>query len=228
MLKSLHFIGVASAMLSMAGCTTMINGTSQRVQMLSEPPGAEVFVADEPVGTTPTCRRPAGRRAGVTVRRSRYGHGSGQPDARVVDGQHRSMRPRRKRARTGSARGSTMLARLPQRADTGTTERLYAGVTVRRSRYGHGSGQPDARVVDGQHRSMRPRRSAPGPDRLAVRRCLPDCRNARIPEPPNGYTPADCHGPLWTGIIAWSETWYIADREVPKLPTFIALFSIFI
>ena len=28
---------------------------------------------------------------------------------------------------------------------------------------------------------------APGPDRLAVRRCLPECRNARIPAAPNAY-----------------------------------------
>ena len=28
---------------------------------------------------------------------------------------------------------------------------------------------------------------APGPDRLAVRRCLPDCRNARIPVWPNAF-----------------------------------------
>jgi len=41
-----------------------------------------------------------------------------------------------------------------------------------------GAGQPDAGVVDGQHRSNVPAQGGPGPDRLAVRRCLPDCRNA--------------------------------------------------
>ncbi len=76
MLKSLHFIGVASAMLSMAGCATMINGTSQRIQVLSEPPGAEVFVASEPAGTTPT--------EFVMTRRA------ASPQVRVVDQQGNS------------------------------------------------------------------------------------------------------------------------------------------
>ena len=76
MLKSLHFIGVASAMLSMAGCATMINGTSQRIQVLSEPPGAEVFVAGEPAGTTPT--------EFVMTRRA------ASPQVRVVDQQGNS------------------------------------------------------------------------------------------------------------------------------------------
>ncbi|MCY4024736.1 MAG: hypothetical protein OXH75_00280, partial [Acidobacteria bacterium] len=39
---------------------------------------------------------------------------------------------------------------------------------------------------------------------------------------------AGCHGPLWTGIIAWSTTWYTADREVRKGPIFIVLFSILV
>ena len=38
----------------MVGCATIANGTSQRIEVLSEPPGAEVFVAGELVGTTPT------------------------------------------------------------------------------------------------------------------------------------------------------------------------------
>ena len=37
-----------------AGCATLGNGTSQRIQVVSEPPGAEVFIAGRPVGTTPT------------------------------------------------------------------------------------------------------------------------------------------------------------------------------
>ena len=36
----------------------------------------------------------------------------------------------------------------------------------------------------------------------------------------------DCHGPLWTGIIAWSKTWYMPDRASPKKPVFVGLFSI--
>ena len=54
MIKSLQFIGIASAVLWMAGCATIANGTSQRIRVSSEPPGAEVFVAGELVGTTPT------------------------------------------------------------------------------------------------------------------------------------------------------------------------------
>ena len=50
-----------------------------------------------------------------------------------------------------------------------------------------GAGQPDVGVVEGQHRSMSRAARAPGPDRLAVRRCLPDCRKRRIPARPNGY-----------------------------------------
>ena len=26
-----------------------------------------------------------------------------------------------------------------------------------------------------------------------------------------------CHGPRWTGIIAWSKTWYMSDRSAPKV-----------
>jgi len=63
-------------MLSMAGCATMINGTSQRIQVLSEPPGAEVFVAGEPAGTTPT--------EFVMTRRA------ASPQVRVVDQQGNS------------------------------------------------------------------------------------------------------------------------------------------
>ena len=37
----------------------------------------------------------------------------------------------------------------------------------------------------------------------------------------------DRHGRLWTGIIAWSETWYIADHETPTTPVVVAVFPIF-
>ena len=44
---------VAALALS-TGCATFMNGSTQRVAVASEPPGARVFVGDEPVGVTPT------------------------------------------------------------------------------------------------------------------------------------------------------------------------------
>ena len=76
MFKSLQIIGLAGVTLSTAGCATIINGTSQRVQVVSEPPGAEVFVQGERVGTTPT--------EVVMSRRS------ANPQVRVVDQQGNS------------------------------------------------------------------------------------------------------------------------------------------
>ena len=70
-------------------------------------------------------------------------------------------------------------------------------------------------------------------DGAAVRRCAGAGRLAyrsRVPRLgwPAGRLPAarlDCHGPLWTGIIAWPETWYIADCEAPKKPVFVAVLA---
>ena len=50
----LRDIAFAAAMLSTAGCATLFNGFSQRIEVTSEPPGAEVFVGGELAGTTPT------------------------------------------------------------------------------------------------------------------------------------------------------------------------------
>ena len=36
----------------------------------------------------------------------------------------------------------------------------------------------------------------------------------------------DGYGPLRTGIIAWSRTWYTADREAQKKPVFIGFVAI--
>ena len=47
-------IAFAAAILSTAGCATLFNGFSQRIEVTSEPPGAEVFVGGELAGTTPT------------------------------------------------------------------------------------------------------------------------------------------------------------------------------
>ena len=38
----------------LTGCATFMNGPTQRVAVASDPPGAQVFVGDEPVGVTPT------------------------------------------------------------------------------------------------------------------------------------------------------------------------------
>ena len=45
-MKLLRTIALA-AVLAMAGCATIFNGTSQRIQVISEPPGAEVFLDGE-------------------------------------------------------------------------------------------------------------------------------------------------------------------------------------
>jgi hypothetical protein len=41
----------------LSGCATMANGRHQNVLVISEPPGAEVLLNGEPVGTTPTTVR---------------------------------------------------------------------------------------------------------------------------------------------------------------------------
>lgn len=45
---------LAVAVVLSAGCATFMNGPTQRVAVASDPPGARVFVGDEPVGVTPT------------------------------------------------------------------------------------------------------------------------------------------------------------------------------
>ena len=42
------------AVLTAVGCATMTNGTTQRIRVTSDPPGASVFLDGRPVGTTPT------------------------------------------------------------------------------------------------------------------------------------------------------------------------------
>ena len=45
---------LAAAVVLPAGCATLMNGPTQRVAVASDPPGARVFVGDEPAGVTPT------------------------------------------------------------------------------------------------------------------------------------------------------------------------------
>ena len=47
-------VGVVVLALTTASCTTLFNRTSQRVEVVSEPPGATVYVDGAEVGTTPT------------------------------------------------------------------------------------------------------------------------------------------------------------------------------
>ena len=64
-----------------------------------------------------------------------------------------------------------------------------------------GAGQPDAGVVDSQHRSMLLRREGArtGSARLAVRRCLPDCRNAEYRQDRTLTDPGNRSvNPVWT------------------------------
>ena len=126
--------------------------------------GAAALAERRPVGAQPSprtglterLRRACNRSA---VRRSRYGHGAGQPDAGVVDGQHRSMSLCREGARTGSARCSTVLARLPQlRIPVGLN--AYAGVRA----YGRASGGRPGRPGGGPRRA-RPAQRPGGPRR---------------------------------------------------------------
>ena len=46
--------GLAAAAVLSTGCASMINGRTQRVAVASDPPGAQVFIRDQPVGVTPT------------------------------------------------------------------------------------------------------------------------------------------------------------------------------
>lgn len=50
----LRAVAFAAGVLSTAGCATLFNGFSQRIEVTSEPPGAELFVGGELAGTTPT------------------------------------------------------------------------------------------------------------------------------------------------------------------------------
>ena len=43
-----------TALFLSTGCATFMNGSTQRVAVASEPPGARVFVGDDPAGVTPT------------------------------------------------------------------------------------------------------------------------------------------------------------------------------
>lgn len=45
---------LAAAFVLPAGCATFMNGPTQRVAVASDPPGARVFVGEEPAGVTPT------------------------------------------------------------------------------------------------------------------------------------------------------------------------------
>ena len=123
---------------------------------------------------------------------------------------------RREGARTGSARCSTVLARRPQRRIPGCPNAYPAlplcpcpSVTVRATRYGRRSGPT------GRWRCRRPAPvdvpcagRAPGPDRLAVRRCLPDGRNA-------GYRDARTLTPLSPAPLPRLPMWPMI-RRVPR------------
>lgn len=58
-------IVLAAAILATPGCATLFNGLGQRVEIVSDPPGAEVAVNGEPAGSTPVT---------VSVGRSRTNH----------------------------------------------------------------------------------------------------------------------------------------------------------
>ncbi len=141
-------------------------------------PGKAQIVKDpsRPVGVG--IRSGGARLPTVTIRRNRYGRGSGPT------GRWRCRRPapvdcplRREGARTGSARCSTVLARRPQRripASPNATHRKRSGKPVWTWEQANRKlALSRAAPVDVPCAGR-----APGPDRLAVRRCLPDGRNA--------------------------------------------------
>ena len=53
-MRFLRRFALVAAVLAATGCATMANGTTQRIRVTSDPPGASVFLDGRPVGTTPT------------------------------------------------------------------------------------------------------------------------------------------------------------------------------
>ena len=53
-MRCFHKLAPVVAVLAAAGCATMANGTTQRIRVTSDPPGAGVFLDGRTVGTTPT------------------------------------------------------------------------------------------------------------------------------------------------------------------------------
>lgn len=53
-MRFLRTLAAFAVVLAAAGCATMANGTTQRIRVTSDPPGASVFLNGRPVGTTPT------------------------------------------------------------------------------------------------------------------------------------------------------------------------------
>ena len=53
-MRFLHKLAAVATVLTAAGCATMTHGTTQRIHVTSDPPGASVLLDGRPVGTTPT------------------------------------------------------------------------------------------------------------------------------------------------------------------------------
>jgi hypothetical protein len=51
--NSLRLLGLGTALVCSAGSATIIKGTSQPVTITTNPPGAQVFVDNQPVGVSP-------------------------------------------------------------------------------------------------------------------------------------------------------------------------------
>jgi len=53
LLRTLQRVGLLATVTVMGGCVTLYGGTRQPITVASAPPGAEVFLNSQPVGTTP-------------------------------------------------------------------------------------------------------------------------------------------------------------------------------
>ena len=59
---------LAAAVTLSTGCATSMNGSMQRVAVASDPPGAQVFIDEEPVGVTPAYLELDGRDGDLALR----------------------------------------------------------------------------------------------------------------------------------------------------------------
>ena len=87
---------LAAAVLATANCATLyVNGTTQRIEVTSTPPGAEVFLDGEPVGTTPAEVVVSRRNRDRVIHIEKEGSGGtgGSSDAERAGGSCRTPRP---------------------------------------------------------------------------------------------------------------------------------------
>ena len=82
-----------------SGCATAINGTTQRVAVASDPPGAQVYVNDAPVGVTPAFVEVPRRDSDLQLRLEKEGY---EPTVLSLE-----------RSRSGWLAGNVLFAGVP-------------------------------------------------------------------------------------------------------------------